>query len=108
MATPQPMPIIIHKAFIGLVLINIVGVALLGVLVYAALTAGLMAEQPLGILYGIAAFLVALGTLVEGYVYRLSYVEITDTALVVVNYSTLFVATSASTEYTDIQDVDFG
>jgi hypothetical protein len=98
-------PIILGKSMVGLSAINLAGCALF---VYAALHAGIMNGLQLGVVYGIAAIVVALGAFVQGYVFRQSYVQLTSDRLIVTNYSTLFVANTSETLFADIHDVNLG
>jgi hypothetical protein len=67
-----------------------IGLAIFAGLTYLAVNAGLLTKRPLGIIYGIAALVVALGTFAQGYVYHQAFVQITGSGLIVTNYSTLF------------------
>lgn len=103
---PAVQPIIIRKSLVGFLLIHLIGLTIFAGLAYVALSAGVLTKQPLGIVYGIGAFVVALGTLIQGYVYHQAYIELTDGSLIVTTYSTLFVANTSETLYNDIQDVN--
>lgn len=95
-------PVTIHKSLAGFALLNIIGLSVFAVLTYTALATGLQSLQIMGVIYGTGAGLVALTTAMLGYVYRLSYIQLSDTGIMVVSYSTILVATTASTLYRDI------
>ncbi|HET6925072.1 MAG TPA: hypothetical protein VFH39_04540 [Candidatus Saccharimonadales bacterium] len=105
----QPtLPVTIRKSFIGLFAIYLVGflltVALLGAGLYLLLRTD---SRPLGVvLLAVAAFTV-LGTLVQGYVYSLCRIVLTEAELDVINWSSLFSQNNAVCEWRMVNDVDF-
>jgi len=104
----QPtLPIIIRKSIIGLV-----GIIAGGVGLSAALTVGVLymintGQQDFAYLILVALIVVALGTVVQTYVYNLSRIIITSQQLDVVVWNSIVSQNNAVCEWNQVQDIDF-
>lgn len=102
----QQIPATIAKHFIGYVAILGTGVGLAALLWAAAVSlhrSGQLAPELGAVLY-FASAVVLLITIVQIWVYSLSYYEINEQGLRVVNWHTLFWKTDTTTEWARIQD----
>ena len=103
----QHLPTIITKHWIGYAAILGVGfgvTAMIWAMIYAlAGTPSLSATAGVALLF--ASAVVLLISIVQVWVYSLSYVEITEEAIRVVNYRTLFWKSNSVTEWVRVQDV---
>lgn len=97
----QPLPVTIRKHWFGYVVI-----ALAGLLLISALWVGLFSLWQAGQLsqelyWAIGGFsiIILLITLIQMYVYSLSYLELNDDGIVVKNWITLFVSTDEEFEW---------
>lgn len=93
----QQLPVVIKKSFIGYVFITLVGLAFIALIaagVYSMWRTGDLSE-PAYWIAGFFAIVIRLITLLQLYVYNLSFIELTDTGLHVVNWRTIFVKQDA-------------
>ena len=102
----QQLPATISKHWFGYVIIVGAGLliaGLLGVASYSFYVNGLALELfAFTFFFAVVALLL---TIVQIWVYSLSYVELTEAGIHVVNWRTLFVKTDVTTEWERVQDV---
>jgi hypothetical protein len=96
-------PIVIHKSAFGLFLIWLVGFALTALLILAAAAA---AATKAAYIYGAIAGVVLVATIIQAYVYNLSTVVLTATALRFTNWITIAYSNAAICEWRQVTDVD--
>lgn len=103
----QELPATIGKHPIGYFFIAGVGAALITLLFAGAYSMGRTGDPDPGLFWVVVAFAVVilLITVVQLYVYSLSYYELTEEGLHVVNWHTLFNKTDVTTSWVRIQDV---
>lgn len=102
----QPLPAIIKKHWIGYVAILGAGLgvtALLWGLIYSLRQSG-QVDDTGALMLLFASVIVLLITIVQIWVYSISYIEITEETLHVVNWRTLFVKQDVITQWSRVQD----
>lgn len=101
------LPSTIKKPWFGYLVISLVGFGLMA-LIYAGIwslwrTGDL--SEPTYYMLGIVSILVLLITMVELYIYSLSYIGLTEDGLKAENWSSLFFQVDVDTEWVRVQDV---
>lgn len=103
----NPLPTVIKKHPIGIALILLVGLgttALIWATLYSLHRTGDLDSTTTWMML-FASIVVLLITVIQLWVYSLSYIELTDDGIHIVNWRTLFVKTDVMTEWSKIQDV---
>lgn len=102
----QQLPVVIKKHFIGYVAILGVGlgvVALIWGFLYSLQRSGQL-DDTTAVMMLFASIIVLLITIVQIWVYSISYIELTEDTIHVVNWRTLFVKQDVITQWNRVQD----
>ncbi|MGO4470359.1 hypothetical protein AB4Y95_00270 [Arthrobacter sp. M-10] len=104
----QGQPTIIRKHWFGLAVILVAGLVVelaLALAIVVALHQGTLTPNLYAFL-GVIMVVVLLADLVTAYVYRLSSIVLTATAITVANWQTLFFSNTAVCEWNQVEDVN--
>lgn len=101
------LPVTIKKSFIGYVWISLLGLTVIAVIWAGILSLWRSGDLDEGTYYmlGIVSILVLLITLIQLYVYSLSYISLTSDRLKAENWTTLFTQVDVDAEWVRVQDV---
>lgn len=106
----QQQPSIITKHPVGYLFIGGVGFALISLIaagIWSMWRSGVLTE-PTYWFAGFFAIVILLITIIQLWVYSLSYIEFTEQGIHVVNWRTIFVKQDVTTEWARVQDVTVG
>ena len=104
----EQLPVEIHKHWFGYVVIAFTGAALIALawIGLLDLISGGIIDPTVGVGFGsLAVILIAAVTIIQLYVYGLSYLKISEQGLEVKNWVTLFIRNNPSVEWVDISRV---